>query len=95
MRTQRILVATTAAVGLVLLTALPAAAHVTIPNPAPRGGFGIVTFSVPNERDNASTVKLEVKMPADANVGLRLTTAQARLDGRHHDAPPPRAREDR
>jgi uncharacterized protein YcnI len=47
------------------LAASPAAAHVTIPEPVDGGGFGIVTFSVPNERDDASTVTLEVQMPQD------------------------------
>lgn len=49
-----------------LLTATPALAHVTVdPGEAEQGGYGVVNFKVPNERDNASTVKLEVTLPAD------------------------------
>ncbi|WP_113702318.1 YcnI family protein [Nonomuraea lactucae] len=46
--------------------ALPALAHVTInPGTAEQGGFTKVAFRVPNERDDASTVKIEVSFPAD------------------------------
>ncbi|SDJ75594.1 YcnI family protein [Nonomuraea jiangxiensis] len=46
--------------------ALPALAHVTIqPGSAEQGGFTKVAFRVPNERDDASTVKLEVSFPTD------------------------------
>ncbi|WP_188196004.1 YcnI family copper-binding membrane protein [Nonomuraea sp. SYSU D8015] len=46
--------------------ALPALAHVTIqPGTAEQGGFTKVAFRVPNERDNASTTKIEVTFPAD------------------------------
>lgn len=48
----------------VLLAAVPAFAHVTVqPNTAPKGGYTTVDFKVPNERDNASTVKIEVNLP--------------------------------
>lgn len=43
----------------------PAAAHVTIPDSAEKGGFSIVTFSVPNERPDAGTTSVEVKLPED------------------------------
>jgi uncharacterized protein YcnI len=46
--------------------ALPpvAAAHVTLqPEQAPAGGFTRLDVRVPNERDNASTTKVEVQMP--------------------------------
>ncbi|AQZ64430.1 Conserved membrane protein in copper uptake, YcnI [[Actinomadura] parvosata subsp. kistnae] len=46
--------------------ALPALAHVTIqPGTAEQGGFTKVAFRVPNERDNASTTKIEVSFPTD------------------------------
>jgi uncharacterized protein YcnI len=46
--------------------ALPALAHVTIqPGTAEQGGFTKVAFRVPNERDNAATVKIEVAFPVD------------------------------
>jgi len=56
--------ATTA--GALLLFAAPAAAHVTVSAPdAQQGGFATVTFSVPNERDDSGTNRLEVTMPED------------------------------
>jgi uncharacterized protein YcnI len=49
-------------VGTVL--AAPAWAHVTVSSPsAVQGGFAKLTFRVPNEKDNASTTKLEVHFP--------------------------------
>ncbi|MFD7917882.1 YcnI family protein [Streptomyces sp. NPDC059740] len=47
--------------GGVLLLATPAFAHVTVnPAEAPKGSYATVNVKVPNERDNASTVKVEV-----------------------------------
>jgi uncharacterized protein YcnI len=43
-----------------------ASAHVTIIGTGEQGGFSVVTFSVPNERDDAGTVSLEVQMPQEA-----------------------------
>jgi periplasmic copper chaperone A len=41
-----------------------AAAHVTLqPEQAPAGGFTRLDVRVPNERDNAATTKVEVRMP--------------------------------
>ncbi|WP_344081797.1 YcnI family protein [Luedemannella helvata] len=59
-----------AAVGAVVLaSAAPAAAHVTVNSAnATQGGYAKVAFRVPNERDNAGTVKLEINLPADAPV---------------------------
>ncbi|OKI47506.1 YcnI family protein [Micromonospora sp. CB01531] len=46
-----------------------ASAHVTVnPREATQGGYAKLAFRVPNERDNASTTKLEVALPADAPV---------------------------
>ena len=46
--------------------ATPAFAHVTVqPSEATQGGFATVAFQVPNERDDASTVQLEVTFPTD------------------------------
>lgn len=43
-----------------------ASAHVTVnPRTAQQGGFTKVAFRVPNERDTASTIQLEVSFPAD------------------------------
>jgi uncharacterized protein YcnI len=55
-----------AATALTAGLALPALAHVTInPGTAEQGGFTKVAFRVPNERDDASTVKIEVSFPTD------------------------------
>ncbi len=41
-------------------------AHVTIsPDTAPRSGDTTVAFRVPNEKDNATTTKLEIDLPVD------------------------------
>ncbi|WP_156727885.1 YcnI family copper-binding membrane protein [Streptomyces apocyni] len=54
-----------AAAGAVVLLAGPAAAHVTVQpeGEANKGSYATVNFKVPNERDNASTMKLEVAFP--------------------------------
>lgn len=66
-RACRRLAAVTAGVtALTIGLALPALAHVTInPGSAEQGGFTKVAFRVPNERDDASTSKLEVSFPTD------------------------------
>jgi len=47
-----------------LVLAGVAQAHVTVhPNALPSGGFTVVNLQVPNERDKASTVKVEVQVP--------------------------------
>ncbi|WP_432092225.1 YcnI family copper-binding membrane protein [Streptomyces sp. bgisy100] len=51
--------------GSVLLLAGPAFAHVTVEGEAEKGGFATIAVKVPNERDNASTDKLELNLPAD------------------------------
>ncbi|MCI4064605.1 YcnI family protein [Micromonospora sp. R77] len=48
----------------------PASAHVTVnPKEATQGGYGRFAFRVPNESDQASTVKVEVVLPENAPVG--------------------------
>ena len=51
----------------VLLLAGPASAHVSVQpvGEAAKGGSAIINFKVPNERDNATTTKIEVNIPAD------------------------------
>jgi periplasmic copper chaperone A len=50
----------------VLLCAGPAFAHVSVdPESAAPGDYTVVNFKVPNERDDASTDKLEVNLPED------------------------------
>jgi periplasmic copper chaperone A len=67
MKASRI-VATGALAGTaVLALSVPAFAHVSVQpeGTAAKGGYAVVDFKVPNERDNASTTKLEVTFPAD------------------------------
>lgn len=55
-----------AALAAVALLALPAAAdaHITVnPTTAPAGAFTELAVRVPNERDNAATVKVDLKLP--------------------------------
>ncbi|QNS05198.1 YcnI family copper-binding membrane protein [Streptomyces xanthii] len=56
-----------AAVSSVALLSAPAFAHVSVQpeGPAAKGGYAVVDFKVPNERDDSSTVKLEVSFPTD------------------------------
>jgi uncharacterized protein len=51
----------------VLALSVPAFAHVSVQpeGTAAKGGYAVVDFKVPNERDNASTTKLEVTFPSD------------------------------
>lgn len=64
-RRLRPLVVAALAAATLALAALPAGAHVTVqPATAPKGGYQILSFSVPNEEDAANTVKLEVQLPA-------------------------------
>jgi periplasmic copper chaperone A len=67
MNVSRIAAAGGVAASAVLLLAGPASAHVGVQpqGEAAKGGYATVNFKVPNERDNASTVKLEVSFPTD------------------------------
>ena len=68
-RRFRLLLVAALAVALVAVVALPAGAHVTItPSSAPKGGFEVLSFNVPNEEDNANTVKLEVTFPTNTPI---------------------------
>ncbi|HWM37550.1 MAG TPA: YcnI family protein [Streptomyces sp.] len=50
----------------VVLCAGPAFAHVSVdPEEAEQGGYSVVNFKVPNERDDAATTKVEVNLPTD------------------------------
>ncbi|MGH3428587.1 MAG: YcnI family protein [Mycobacteriales bacterium] len=68
------MVITAAAVGVLAVGAVPASAHVTVnPKEAPKGGYAVVSFRVPNEDDNAATNKLEVVLdPADVIPNARI-----------------------
>ncbi|MEZ0072062.1 YcnI family protein [Planotetraspora sp. GP83] len=64
--TRRAAAITAGALALTLGLAMPALAHVTInPGTAEKGGWTKIAFRVPNERDNASTTKVEVQFPTD------------------------------
>ncbi|WP_328720632.1 YcnI family protein [Streptomyces sp. NBC_00247] len=67
MNISRIAVAGGIAATTVLLLAGPASAHVSVQpqGEAAKGGYATINFKVPNERDDASTVKLEVSFPTD------------------------------
>jgi uncharacterized protein YcnI len=64
-----------AGVGVVAFP-LAAQAHVEIqPGQVEGGDFSVVAFRVPNERDDASTTKLQVVLPEDQPLGSVQTTA--------------------
>jgi uncharacterized protein YcnI len=64
---RRLLGTTAAATALVLATALPAFAHVTVSSPdATPGGFGKLVFRVPTESATAATTKITVDLPETA-----------------------------
>lgn len=72
MQVSRHIAARLAAAGAVAGTAVlalsaPAFAHVTVQpeGTAAKGGYAVVDFKVPNERDDASTTEVEVNFPAD------------------------------
>jgi uncharacterized protein YcnI len=67
MRVSRIAATAAAAGAAVLVLSGPAFAHVSVSaeGTAAKGGYATVNFKVPNERDNASTTKLEVSFPAE------------------------------
>jgi uncharacterized protein YcnI len=64
-----------AAVAAILALPGIAQAHVTVqPGTAEGGGFSVVAFRVPNERDDASTTQLRVTLPKDQPIGSVQTT---------------------
>lgn len=67
MKASRLVAAAALAGPAVLLLSAPAFAHVTVQpeGTAPKGGYATIGFKVPNERDNASTTKLEITFPTD------------------------------
>jgi uncharacterized protein YcnI len=67
MKVSRIALAAGVASSSVLLLSSTAFAHVSVQpqGEAAKGGYATINFKVPNERDNASTVKLEVNLPTE------------------------------
>ncbi|MFE5082355.1 YcnI family copper-binding membrane protein [Streptomyces mirabilis] len=67
MKASRLAAAVAVAASAVLAVSAPAFAHVSVQpeGEAAKGGYAVVDFKVPNERDNASTNKVEVNFPTD------------------------------
>ncbi|MFF6999536.1 YcnI family protein [Streptomyces sp. NPDC008313] len=67
MKMSRIAAAGAVAASAVVVLSAPAFAHVSVQpeGQAAKGGYATIDFKVPNERDNASTTKLEVSFPTD------------------------------
>ena len=74
----------------VVAATVPATAHVTVqPGRVEGGGFAVVSFRVPNEREDASTTRVRVILPSDRPLGSvqttpvpgwRVTTRERELD---------------
>ncbi|MEU7720390.1 YcnI family copper-binding membrane protein [Streptomyces tibetensis] len=91
MKASRIVAAGAAAGITVLALSAPAFAHVTVQpeGTAAKGGYAVIDFKVPNERDDASTTKLEVNFPTDhplasvmpqAMPGWKIDVTKSKLD---------------
>ncbi|MFJ5308092.1 YcnI family protein [Streptomyces sp. NPDC088350] len=67
MKASRIAAAAAVAGSAVVVLSSPAFAHVSVQpeGAAVKGGYAVVDFKVPNERDDASTTQLEVTFPTD------------------------------
>ncbi|MEE1763057.1 MULTISPECIES: YcnI family copper-binding membrane protein [Streptomyces] len=91
MKASRIAAVGALAGSAVLLLSGPAFAHVSVAaeGTAAKGGYATVNFKVPNERDDATTTKLEVNFPTDhplasaqpeAVPGWKIQVTKAKLD---------------
>ncbi|MER6158499.1 YcnI family protein [Streptomyces sp. NPDC001868] len=91
MKASRIAAVGALAGSAVLLLSGPAFAHVSVAaeGSAAKGGYATVNFKVPNERDDATTTKLEVNFPTDhplasaqpeAVPGWKIVVTKAKLD---------------
>jgi uncharacterized protein len=66
MRRRFALITAIATAAIVALFAAPAFAHVSVtPKQAAKGSTATLTFRVPNEKDDASTTKVEIVLPDD------------------------------
>lgn len=67
------------AAALVLASAIPALAHVTVDSPAEavQGSFPTVTFRVPNEHATAANVSVKIEMPTSPAVPFVLVKTNA------------------
>ncbi|MFJ9341305.1 YcnI family protein [Streptomyces sp. NPDC101733] len=88
---SRLSFAAALAAGSVLVLSGPAFAHVGVQSEgaAAKGGYAVINFKVPNERDNASTTQLEVNFPIDQPLtsvmpqdvpGWTVTVEKSKLD---------------
>ncbi|WP_346622166.1 YcnI family protein [Blastococcus montanus] len=69
-RVAVLLLATLTALAAAVAVATVASAHVTVSSAdAAPGGYGKLTFRVPNESDTASTVGLRIQIPEEAAMG--------------------------
>ncbi|MEV6970996.1 YcnI family protein [Hamadaea sp. NPDC051192] len=67
---KRALVTLAVATAAVAVSASAASAHVTVnPSQAVQGGYTKLTFRVPNEKDSATTTKVEVVLPVELPIG--------------------------
>ncbi|MBZ3907673.1 MULTISPECIES: YcnI family copper-binding membrane protein [Streptomyces] len=91
MKVSRIAAVGALAGSAVLVLSGPAFAHVSVAaeGTAAKGGYATVNFKVPNERDDATTTKLEVNFPTDhplasaqpeAIPGWEIKVTKAKLD---------------
>lgn len=82
MKASRIAVVGAVAGTAVLALSSPALAHVSVQpeGAAAKGGYAVVNFKVPNERDDASTTKVEVSFPTDHPLASVMPEA---VDGWH------------
>lgn len=62
---RRIAASAALLVATIFLTALPAAAHVSVSGTGTQGGYSTFAFQVPNEQDAATTTQVEVQFPTD------------------------------
>jgi periplasmic copper chaperone A len=79
-----------ATIAAILVLPGVAQAHVTVqPGAVQGGGFSVVAFRVPNERDDASTTQVRVSLPKEQPIGSvqttpvtgwKITTASRQLD---------------
>ncbi|MFB9461336.1 YcnI family copper-binding membrane protein [Streptomyces cinereospinus] len=67
MKASRLAAAGAVAASAVVVLSAPAFAHVSVEpeGTAAQGAYAVVGFRVPNERDNASTTRLEISFPAE------------------------------
>jgi len=67
MKASRLAATGALAASAVVVLSSPAFAHVSVQpeGTAAKGGYAVIDFKVPNERDDASTTRLEVTFPSD------------------------------